>query len=168
MLKNTKGYTLIELAVVIVLIGIIMTLAIPKLRTVSVTDGLKSSVRVMTGRIMALRDDSIRDNKAHRLNFDLDSHEYWIDYPSMSEEEKAGARQESWALAEDVYIEDITLRDEGKIMSGNAGILFTKKGYIQASIIHLRSKDGRRFSLELSPFLGKVKVFDKYVDYDDL
>ena len=83
MLKNTNGYTLIELAVVMVLIGIMMTLAVPKLRTINMTDDLKGSTRRMVGLIKALRDDAIRNNRAYKLNFDLDSHEFWIDSPSM-------------------------------------------------------------------------------------
>lgn len=159
---------MIELAVVILLIGIMMTLAMPKLRTVNITDDLKGSTRRMIGLIKELRQDTIQDNRAYKLNFDLDSHKFWIDSPSMSDKEKILARETSSAFADDIYVEDITYSHEGKTMAGDASIMFTTKGYMKPSIIHLGSRDGRKFSLVLSPFLGRVKVFDEYLDYDDL
>lgn len=168
MLKDTEGYTLIELVVVIVLIGMMMTLTIPKLRSVNLFDDLKSSTRRMAGLIRSTRYDAIRDNIAYRLHFDLESREFWVDSPAMSEEEKARAREDASGMADDIFVEDITYSNEKKAITGSSSILFTKKGYIQPAIIHLGSKGGKRFSLIMSPFLGKVKVFDDYVDYDDL
>jgi hypothetical protein len=31
-------------------------------------------------------------------------------------------------------------------------------------VIHLGAEDGREFTLVLNPFLGTIKVYDKYVD----
>jgi general secretion pathway protein H len=47
-----------------------------------------------------------------------------------------------------------------------ATIRFSKKGYIEQSMIHLQSQDGRQLSLELTPFLGSIKIHDGYVDFD--
>jgi len=56
----------------------------------------------------------------------------------------------------------------GKKMTGETAILFTKKGYVQESVIHLESEDGREFTLILSTFLPRVKVLDSYIEFEDL
>ncbi|MBW1806517.1 MAG: type II secretion system protein [Deltaproteobacteria bacterium] len=45
MLNSREGYTLIELIVVIVLIGLIMTLSLPRFQYSMLTDDLKGSTR---------------------------------------------------------------------------------------------------------------------------
>ncbi|NIR17489.1 MAG: prepilin-type N-terminal cleavage/methylation domain-containing protein, partial [Desulfobacterales bacterium] len=61
MLRENKGFTLIELTVVVVLIGIIMTLTIPRFQTGILTDDLKATTRKMVGMIKGLRDEAIRE-----------------------------------------------------------------------------------------------------------
>jgi general secretion pathway protein H len=68
-------------------------------------------------------------------------------------------------LPDDVKIEDIWSWSSGKLYD-EAKIHFSKKGYIEQSMIHLQSLDGRQLSLELSPFLGSIKVHEGYVDFD--
>ena len=51
MVRDRKGYTLIELIVVIVLIGLTLTLTIPRLQYAIVTDDLKATTRRMVGMI---------------------------------------------------------------------------------------------------------------------
>jgi hypothetical protein len=47
---------------------------------------------------------------------------------------------------------------------GDAVIRFTKQGYAQQVVIHLGTNDGRAYSLVLSPFLGTIKTYDRYVE----
>ena len=167
MLKRTKGYTLIELIVVIVLIGIVMTLAMPRFRYSLLTDDLKSTTRKLTGMIMNLKNEAIRNQKIQELYFDLESNRCWVETPDMTEEEQYRAREKSFDLPTGVRIMDIVFRGEGKKMIGETLIRFTKKGYIQPSIIHLGSEDGREFTLVLNPFLGSVKVLKEYADIEN-
>jgi general secretion pathway protein H len=52
------------------------------------------------------------------------------------------------------------------MVEGTTRIRFARRGYTQKSAIHLSSEDGRELTLVLSPFLGKVKVVNQYVDFD--
>ena len=67
-----------------------------------------------------------------------------------------------------VRVLDVWFRDKGKEMTGRTAIRFSSKGYIQPSVIHLGSEDGRVFTLVLSPFLGKVKVYEEYIEFEDI
>jgi general secretion pathway protein H len=62
----------------------------------------------------------------------------------------------------------VTVRDlwswyGGPRLSDAFVIRFTKNGYVEPTIIHLRKEDGQEISVVLSPFLGKVNIVDGYV-----
>ena len=78
------------------------------------------------------------------------------------------AREKAFNLAKGVRILDIRFKGEGKKMDGETGIRVNRKGYVQPSVIHLGSDDGREFTLVLSPFLGRVNILENYVDIEDL
>jgi len=85
----------------------------------------------------------------------------------MTEEELALARENARELPRNVQILDVWFKEEGEVNEGETVILFFKKGYVQPSAIHLGADDGRRFTVVLSPFGGKVKVLEKYVDFEN-
>jgi general secretion pathway protein H len=82
----------------------------------------------------------------------------------MGEEEMAMARERAFKFPHGIRILDVWHRGRGKKVDGVAVIRFTKKGYVEQTVIHLGAEDGREFSLALSPFLGKIKVYNRYVD----
>ena len=165
---DKKGYTLIELMVVIVLLGLIFTIATPKIRDALFRDELKGATRQMVGLIMRLRNEAIREHKDYMLHFDLESNRFWFDSPSMTEEERARIAADASPLTGQVDIMDVWISGEGKIMLGEVRIRINKKGYIQQSVIHLGMEDNREFTLLLSPFLRRVEVYDKYSEFEGI
>ena len=163
--KTKKGYTFIELTVVIFLIGLTLVLTVPRFRYEMFTDDLKATVRRMVGTIRSLRNDAIREQKIYVLCFDLGSNRYWIESADMTDEGRALEYEKALQLPGGVQILDVWSGEMGKKVDGKAAIRFTKKGYIEQSVIHLGAEDGRKFTLELSPFMGKVKVFERYVEF---
>ncbi|MBN1277095.1 MAG: prepilin-type N-terminal cleavage/methylation domain-containing protein [Deltaproteobacteria bacterium] len=163
---STRGYTLIELSVVIFLVALMMGLTIPKFRYTLLTDNLKAASRKLAGLISEVREEAIREQKTVILRFDLESRMLWKTSPDMTEEENALSLENAMTLPQGVRILDIWYRGRGKKMMGVASVQFTKKGYVQETAIHLGCDDGREFTLILSPFLRRIKVADKYVDFE--
>ena len=160
-----KGYTFIELTVVIFLIGLTLVLTVPKFRYAMLTDDLKANVRRMVGKIRELRTEAIREQKTYKLCFDLESNRFWVESTDMTDEGRDLATQKAIQLRGGVRILDVWSRARGKEADGKAAILFFKKGYIEQSAIHLAAEDGREFTIVLRPFLGKVEVLEKYVEF---
>ena len=165
--NSTGGYTLIALAVVISLIGLMALFAVPRFRYSILTDDLKSSTRKIIGLVKNLRNEAVRTQNPHYLHLDLETNRFWADSTAMTQEERMLARVEAADLPKGVRLLDVWLKGKGKKTDGTAYILFTRKGYVPQSAIHLGSEDGRRFTLILSPFLQKVKVVDDYIDFED-
>ncbi|NVL90260.1 MAG: hypothetical protein HWN69_04585 [Desulfobacterales bacterium] len=166
MSRETKGYTFIELTVVIFLIGLTLVLTVPRFRYAILTDDLKTTVRRMVGTVRSLRNEAVREQKVYSLRFDLESNRFWIESANMTDEERTGACEKAFQLPAGVRILDVWRREKGKEVAGETAIRFTKKGYIEESVIHLGTEDNRQFTLILSPFLGAVKTYDRYVDIE--
>lgn len=162
-----KGFTLIELMVILIFIGIVLTFTIPRVQTGIMSDDLKASTRKMIGLIKGLKDEAVREHKTCFLHFDLESDRYWVDSAVMSDEERARAAENALTLPGGIHVLDVWFRDKGKKMVGRTAIRFSEKGYIQPSVIHLGSEDDRAFTLELSPFLGKVKIYEEYIEFEN-
>jgi general secretion pathway protein H len=162
-LDSKKGYTLIELVVVIVLLGLLFGLVLPQLRTSSLRDSLDSTSLRIIGLVRELREKAISDQVSYALTIDIRQRKLWYHAGNATEEEKEAAEKTAKLLPPDVEIEDIWSWSKGKLYD-EATILFSRKGYIEQSMIHLQSEDGRQLSLELTPFLGSVKIHDGYVD----
>ena len=125
--------------------------------------------RVRTvGLITQLRDEAIREHKDYMLHFDLESNRFWFDSPTMTEEERARIAADASPLMGQVDIMDVWISGEGKIMLGEVRIRINKKGYIQQAVIHLGMEDNREFTLLLNPFLRRVEVYDKYIEFEDI
>lgn len=167
MARNHEGFTLIELVVVVTLIVLMIGLTMPQIRSTLLSDGLKRTSLRMVGMANNLRDEAMREHKTYGLYLDMVRQQYWMGFAAMTEEERALAKENAEKLPRDVQILDVWFKEGGKINEGEAVILFFGKGYVQPSAIHLGDDDGRRLTVVLSPFGGKIKVLEKYVDFEN-
>jgi prepilin-type N-terminal cleavage/methylation domain-containing protein len=167
-IRCTEGFTLIEVTIVILLMGFMLSFALPRIRDVALSDNLKTTVRTLTSTIKELRYQAIKDNREYFLKFSFASNKFWGDSPNLSEVDRAAALKDAFSPPPDVRIIDICLKDGEKYLSGIISIGFSREGYISPSVIHLGSEDGRQFTLSLKPFLGNIDVLEKYVEIGDL
>ncbi len=168
MINKPKGYTLIELTVVIFLIGTMLAITVPRIQDSFLSDDLKTSTRRFIGKVRALREKAIRNGSDYELHLDIVSNQFWDkrSSPSSAEtEEQTEAPEDSKA---EILILDVDFPDSGKKDVGEAIIHFTKKGYVEPAIVHLGTKADHAHTIVLSPFLGIQKTYDKYVDLETL
>ena len=84
-INNSRGYTLIEIIIVIVLISIIVAIAIPNLLAYMPKSRLNGATRVVAGDLMATRMDAVKMNRTVKLEY-LDTQTYKIAYMGTSSE----------------------------------------------------------------------------------
>lgn len=160
-----RGFTLIELVVVLVLLGLMFGITVPKFRQALLSDSLNSTSLKLVGLVQDLRERAISGQVSYVLHLDIRGKKIWAFASTASEEEQEIARERAYELPVDVKIQDVWSWSSGKFF--NEGIIrFSRKGYIEQSMIHLQSEDGREVSLELTPFLGSIKIHEGYVDFD--
>jgi len=161
---HVKGYTLIELIVVIVLLGLMLGITVPKFRQAILSDSLDATSLRIIGLVEDLRERAISNQVSYILHFDMREKKLWSFAGTASEEEQEAAKERAYELPPDVEIVDIWSWSGGKLYD-EATIHFSRKGYVEQSMLHLQSQDGRQLSLELTPFLGSIKIHDGYVDF---
>jgi general secretion pathway protein H len=161
--KKDQGYTLIELVVVLVVLGIILSLTMPKFRQALLSDSLDATSLKLIGLVQNLRERAIGSQVSYTLYFDIQQKRIWSAVSDATEEAKETARERAYELPDDVRIEDIWSWRSGTFYN-EAAILISRKGYVEQSMIHLESDDGREISLELTPFLGSIKIHEGYVE----
>jgi len=160
------GFTLLELIVVISLLGIMLVLTVPRFHETLFLDESKTSSRWIIGKIQALKEAAIRNQKDYTLHIDLDSERYWETNDSMSPEDIENASLNGAALPDGLKITDIEYPIHGKINSGQADITFYKGGYSDKVFIHLQDGDSD-VSYLVEPFLSEVNRYEAYVGFEN-
>lgn len=160
---RSPGYTLIELIVVLVLLGLIFGITVPKFRQNLFSNSLDATSLRLIGLVQELRERAVSSQKSQVLHFDIRNNRIWFFAKDATEEEQDAARARAFELSEDVRIENVWSQRSGTFYEEGA-IFFSRKGYVEQSVIHLQSEDGREITLELTPFLGSVKIHEGYVD----
>lgn len=158
-----KGYTLIEISVVIVLVGVIFLLAIPRVQDTLTNDRMRSAVRNLSGAARDLKASAVREQVDHFLHLDLDKRVVWNTRDDMTAEVRTVRRSQARPLPSGVRIADVAFADEGKKNQGEVIIRFFTQGYVQPAAIHL-TDDERTMTLIFQPFLSTFEVKDSYVD----
>jgi prepilin-type N-terminal cleavage/methylation domain-containing protein len=164
--SNTRGFTLIELIVVIALLGIMIGFSVPRLHDTLYLDDTRKASRWIIGKVHALREAAIQKQKQYMLHIDMDSNRIWDSEESMSEESRNEAALNAQALPGNIEIIDVQFLIGGKVSSGRADITFYKSGYSDKALIHIQDED-EQLTFLIEPFLTKVRLFDKYASFDD-
>jgi prepilin-type N-terminal cleavage/methylation domain-containing protein len=165
-MNGQKGFTLIELAVVILLIGVFFLLAIPKFE--NITDvNIKSASRRLGGTVRYLYSEAVFKKNVYKLLFDIDNGEYWIQVLDGNEFKiPADPFLRKKKLPEGVYFKDIiTQRSAGKTQKGSGEfILFMPTGFVEPAVIHLEAQGGVDYTIATKPYTGGTIVLDRYAD----
>jgi prepilin-type N-terminal cleavage/methylation domain-containing protein len=166
-----RGFTLIELTVVIALISIVFFFTIPKLQTEILTDPIKKTSRWLLANIRSLKERSYREKKDYILYIDTDANAFWMS-ERMPAEEKEDAQSKNgedrkYNLPEGMRILNVEFPGNVEITTGVAEILFYAKGYSETAFIHLEDRDNRRLSFLIEPFLPELRYYETYVGFEN-
>ena len=158
--KLNRGYTLIELSLIILLIGVILVFVLPKLDNIGDTK-LRTTARQLAGKIQSLYDESVLKKKPYQIVFDITNRTYSFSQISDEESSTLSDSAQETSLSDKVYIKDIVMETEGKITEGKVAIRFYPDGYVEKNTIHL--SDGKKdYTLATAPLTGKVKISEGY------
>jgi general secretion pathway protein H len=161
---NNRGYTLIELSVVVLLIGVMLAIAVPRVRDTLLNDDLKAVTRRLTSSALELRYESVRDQTDYILHIDLSNQAFWSYPADTTAEKRTELRKGAYRLPEGIRIADVRHAEAAKKTEGEVLVHFFRRGYVEPTVIHL-AKEDRSFTVVFNPFLQKMTVYEKYVDF---
>ncbi|NOQ20532.1 MAG: prepilin-type N-terminal cleavage/methylation domain-containing protein [Desulfobacterales bacterium] len=164
--RQCCGFTLLELLVVISLMSIMLVLTVPRFHNTLFLDETKTASRWLIGKVRALKEAAIRDQKQHTLHIDLDTERFWETDESMSTEALESAALNADPLPDGLKIADIEYPIRGKINSGQTDITFYKNGYSDKALIHLQD-DEEYVSFLIEPFLSEITRYETYASFEN-
>jgi type II secretion system protein H len=159
---GSSGFTLIELALVLIIMLVVFALVIPRLRDPGRTELEAQSHRLaLTFRL--LRSEAVLNGGAYRLNYDLDQQRYWVTAAddSVDLEQFAhdiGNLARGTKFEYPVSMIDVVLPTlAGKIAQGQVYTVFYPDGSVDPTVIHLGN--GRdAYTLWLNPMNGRLNT----------
>jgi len=161
---TNQGYTLIELSVVVLLVGILLLIAVPRVRDTLLNDDLKVATRRLVGAASDLRNESVRERTDSILQIDLNQPAFWSYTADTTAEKRAELRKKAVRLPEGIRIVDVRQVNAPKKTEGEVVIRFFRGGYMTPTVIRL-AKGDRTFSLVFHPFLQAVSVYETDIDF---
>ncbi len=152
-----RGYTIIELLVVVLLLGTILFMAAPRLRDIVAGDQLGLAVRKLTYLAGELRAQAVRDQMNYHLSLNLDQQRFFAYREDLNPEELLKKRDEARLLGEGVRFVKVDAFRGEQIFFGEAIINFYKEGYAQPAIIYLELGP-RKMTIFINPILPTIRV----------
>lgn len=160
-----EGFTLIELTVLIVILGVMLSLIIPRLGELGEAN-LKRSARHLTGMIRFLRDESQARKDVYRLRFDIQGGRYWAEVMTLTSEKTVEFKRFHSALAEEGGLSGQTTFSDVRVGShpDDPYIQFTPEGWVEKAFIHMKDGDDKPFTLIVNPLTGGTELHEGYLE----
>jgi prepilin-type N-terminal cleavage/methylation domain-containing protein len=159
---GAPGFTLLEIAVVIFIMGLVMTLAIPYLGGFHGAE-LKSEARRLAGRANYLYDEASTQQVIYRMTFDLDHNGYYVmRLDPYAPQPKFLPYRGPWGnevmLPPGLRLRDVSVEGIGAAKVGSISCEFYPEGYVDATVVHLASVSGSVMTLSFNPLTGNVAI----------
>ncbi len=178
---SARAFTLVELMVVIVLIGIMTAMILPEMKGTYEDALLRSTSRDLVSVCDLAASHAVSLNRPLVLRFDLHAGRYSIEPPSLGNRAEASpplrdipGGQGQWDTRISVEVHQMNEDSAaelgqgaapgtaGRIQSGrrDQGIAFYPDGTADASEIMLRDRAGFRLALRINPITAQVRIIE--------
>lgn len=163
--QKKDGFTLIEMMIVIVILGVMISLIVPRIGELGEAN-VKRSARHLTGMIRFLRDESQSRKTVYRLRFDVQGGRYWAEVQTLTNDQTVEfTKWQSEIGAEGSLSGQTTFRDvQAASHPDDPFIQFTPDGWVENAAIHLRDGDDRDFTLLVNPLMGSTELRKGYIE----
>lgn len=172
--KGSAGFTFIELAAVIIIMGMLLLLVMPSMDGLTVRLRLQSAARRLASESSLARSQAILTGRTYGLRYDLDNNRFWVALPKTGEDdltyfseqdgefvEHGRASTSEWYLPKGVRFKDISFGDEAH-QSGLIYVEVPPFGSGFAHLIHLESVDGDEQTVEVNGLTGLAEIHRGY------
>ena len=163
--RDERGFTMVELGMVLLVLGIVMAIVLPRFGGTLERQQLRSTINVIHGTVRYLQAYAALTKRVYRLTFDLDRQVMSVCYfQGETCTPEASRELRDYVLPASVRILDVVSPQGAKTRAGEATTHFHPTGLAEPSIIHLGTDSNQKATLVIEPLAGRVKVFDDYVE----
>ncbi len=159
--NRREGFTLVELAVVLVILGVVATLVLPRLGGFG-RGALDSSSQRLALTIKSLYNEAALRGETHLLVIQVDQGRYevhrLVSKGEVFEEVPVGEARE---LGRGVAFRDIWVQGQGTVRSGEVKVRAYPVGWMEETVIHLRDGGERVTTLHVPSLAGMADIYDE-------
>lgn len=158
------GFTLVELAVVLMILTVFLGLVLPEASSFLFRSDLKASSRRLAGAVAYARSQAMLEGRFWELTLDLDTDSFWA--AAVEEDDSASDlnKVRKRTLAGEVRFVDVQkLPDETK-RAGRIALHFHPKGLVEPAVIHLAGSGKQVQTLFIKAFNGRLVVREGYLE----
>jgi prepilin-type N-terminal cleavage/methylation domain-containing protein len=155
------GFTLVEMMLVFLLIGIMISVAIPRWRDVYSETSVHESSKMITALADFAREKSVLEHRQYRLILDKRERAYWLErqttFPQTDTETFEPSKDNPsgrFRLPDQFYFDEIRLN--GKKARGNSSITFYPDGTSDEVEVTVANGDGDKWHLSIPNRFGKT------------
>lgn len=170
--ERRRGFTLIELIVVISILGILTAFTMPSLTDISPKYRLRSGARELGAQIGWTRSLAVGAEEEYALRYDLDAGNFWVvlppgpeDDPDIDIDEREPLEKRD--LPDRIRIVEVRFPGGANIDSGVADVYFDAFGNQGSHIILLENEDEVRISVKFNALIGVVDYFSEEIDFEE-
>ncbi|WP_175530235.1 pilus assembly FimT family protein [Desulfobacula phenolica] len=161
-----SGFTLMELIVVLFIISIMMTFAVPEFSGKIFRSDTETTLNWIIFNVGKLKTESRHQGKNLFMCIRPDTNTISIKETQPDPDISDGETICEFLLPEDVRLDGVDFNVQGQEADNGLCIQFYKKGYSDHAIIHISDNDGNTFSCLIQPFLQKVNIYERYIQFD--
>lgn len=172
--QRESGFTFLELAIVLVLLGILFSFTIPNITILPGKYRLRSAARVLASEVENLRLTAVSRGTWLGIHYriDVDESYYQIippppdDFPDQPVEDRKRLAKNKFPPG--VRLLEVRLRGGRAIGSGTVDILFSPTGVTGSHSVTLATKDDRLLTMRFNAITGTVDFYDtEPKDFED-
>jgi general secretion pathway protein H len=166
---NERGFTLVELAMVVLVLGIVATVTMPRVSGMLDTREMQRAINVVRGAVRLAQARAALTKRVYRLTFDLDKQSMSVCYlpdPANPEECRleTGRELRPYIFPAAARLLDVVAPTGEKTVAGEASTHFHPAGLAEPRMIHLGEPGAQQMTLILEPLSARIKVLDGYVE----
>ncbi|SDM67349.1 general secretion pathway protein H [Geoalkalibacter ferrihydriticus] len=163
-LGNARGFTLIELGIVVLILALMSVLTVPLLGRVGDAE-LKSAGRKIAGTVKYLYNEAALQGLTHRMTFDLDGTTIATQRQELNGEWTAlPGRYGRAALPGSVRIKNVEVFGKGSFSSGAVSMDIYPVGWLEEAVLHLEDGLGK-MTVRFSPLTGTAEFYDDHREF---
>ncbi len=160
---NQNGFTLIEIAVVLVIISMVLLLVVPRLPS-SDQENLKISARTLASTLRYIQEKAATSRTGYYLTLapGTESIKVFEIGADGGAKEPSDPLLQKAPVKEGITLADVRIPRLGKVSDGQLRVDVGVAGVRDFVTIHLRSAAGQFWTVMVFPSGGKVKAFEGY------
>jgi type II secretion system protein H len=163
--KATRAFTLLELMIVLVILGILMTLTIPTFSGMHKRNQLRSTAREIVALMKYARTEAVFGERMTEVFLDIDKRQYWLDLRTPDEKTgeynpraKKSQYEDKRDLHQDIWFSEVTGYDSNIISNKIIAVDFYPDGSASPTLFTLANKTENKMTIEVLKATGMTEI----------